>query len=59
MISLNNVNNSDYIFFRSESVTEEEYSEILDLIKQVLRRKDKDRVIEELDFTNSWMALRR
>lgn len=57
MIQLDNLNNTDYIFLRSEDITEEEYDEIIDLIKQVLRRNKEDRIIQELDFT-SWMTLR-
>ena len=57
LIQLDNLNNTDYIFLRSEDITEEEYDEIIDLIKQVLRRNKEDRIIQELDFT-SWMTLR-
>ena len=59
MITLNNVADEDYILLRCECLTKEEYDEIIDLVKQVLRRnpKNEDRIIQELDMC-SWMSLR-
>ena len=59
METLNNVANEDYILLRCEYLTKEEYDEIIDLVKQVLRRnpKNEDRIVQELDMC-SWMSLK-
>lgn len=58
MIGLNCVSDESYIMFRTENLSQEEYDEILDLVKQVLRRKKEKRIIEELQMGDCWKSLR-
>lgn len=41
---------TDYLIIRTHRFTAEEYIEIVDLIKQILRRTDENRIIEEANM---------
>lgn len=58
MMTLNNCSDSNYLVLRIEDLCKEEYDEIIDFVKQVISRDNKKRLIQELDFIDSWMTLR-